>query len=344
MTNFERLEGEEDIAGVSDIALWKMPFSLCITNPRLDDNPIVYVNRNFEKTTGYSREAAIGRNCRFLQGEDTDPNAVRSIRDALSAGTEIKIDLLNYRADGTSFNNRLFLSPLRDEEGEISHFLGIQMVKDETETQNANRVDRLDRSLREIQHRVKNHLQLLLALIRLEAKRAPESQKTLDQLASRVEALNLLYDEFSRGGDGSERVGLGAYVSRVASALNMLDGQRRIIVNIEADPMPSSLDSASIVGLLLSELLTNALQHAFEEDQAGIIEVALTKQGHDAFCLSVTDNGNGLPKGSNWPKEGNLGARIVTDLVRQLAGKLRVTSDDEGTEVVAEFPNQSLQR
>ena len=88
------------------------------------DHPIVDVNPAFERMTGYAPDEAIGRNCRFLQGPETDPRAVDAIRRTLSTGAEGTVTLLNYRRDGTPFANLLHLSPIRDESGRTTHFVG----------------------------------------------------------------------------------------------------------------------------------------------------------------------------------------------------------------------------
>ncbi|NJO55194.1 MAG: PAS domain-containing protein [Rhodospirillales bacterium] len=88
--------------------------------------PIVYVSEEFERQTGYPPNEVLGRNCRFLQGSETDPRAVQAIRSALLAATEITIDMLNYRKDGTPFWNRLRIRPLFDEKGRVKYFVGAQ--------------------------------------------------------------------------------------------------------------------------------------------------------------------------------------------------------------------------
>lgn len=100
--------------------------SVVISDPSRRDNPLIYVSEEFERQTGYPPEDALGRNCRFLQGPDTDPEAVRAIRQALAAETEITTDLLNYRKDGTPFWNRLRIRPLFDERGHCQYFVGAQ--------------------------------------------------------------------------------------------------------------------------------------------------------------------------------------------------------------------------
>ncbi|HEU4492875.1 MAG TPA: PAS domain S-box protein, partial [Rubrobacteraceae bacterium] len=99
---------------------------IVITDPRLPDNPIVYVNPAFEKTTGYSMQEVIGRNCRFLQGEDRDQLALEELRACIREGQECRIVLRNYRKDGTGFWNELYVSPVRDDEGNLTNFVGVQ--------------------------------------------------------------------------------------------------------------------------------------------------------------------------------------------------------------------------
>ncbi|MCL7928722.1 EAL domain-containing protein [Halomonas llamarensis] len=90
------------------------------------DLPIVYVNAAFERITGYSREEAIGRNCRFLQGNDTDPQAVRVLREGIAAECGVHVTLRNYRCNGALFWNDLYVSPVRDESGVVTHYIGVQ--------------------------------------------------------------------------------------------------------------------------------------------------------------------------------------------------------------------------
>ncbi|SEL52073.1 sensor domain-containing protein [Halomonas daqiaonensis] len=91
-----------------------------------EDQPIIYANPAFERLTGYRREEILGRNCRFLQGPDTDPKAVAEVRACIRDCRETRVVLRNYRKDGTSFWNELNISPVPDEEGQVTHFIGVQ--------------------------------------------------------------------------------------------------------------------------------------------------------------------------------------------------------------------------
>lgn len=99
---------------------------ICITNPRLPDNPIVYVNDAFLEMTTYKRHQVVGRNCRFLQRDDRDQLAIENIREAIRTEQPITTILRNYRRDGSIFWNELTVSPVHDENGTLINFVGIQ--------------------------------------------------------------------------------------------------------------------------------------------------------------------------------------------------------------------------
>ena len=97
-----------------------------VTDPSLPDNPIVYATQGFLNLTGYSLDQVLGRNCRFLQGPETDPKAVEKIRRSIEEGSDMSVCLLNYRVDGTTFWNQFFISALRDAAGNITNYVGVQ--------------------------------------------------------------------------------------------------------------------------------------------------------------------------------------------------------------------------
>lgn len=99
---------------------------ILITDATLSDNPIVYASPGFERLTGYSQSDIVGKNCRFLQGPDTDPDAVLVVRNAIRTGRPCRIELLNYTKDGTPFWNELSVTPVRDDNQNLTHFVGVQ--------------------------------------------------------------------------------------------------------------------------------------------------------------------------------------------------------------------------
>uniref|UniRef100_A0A7R9Y9V7 LOV domain-containing protein n=1 Tax=Pinguiococcus pyrenoidosus TaxID=172671 RepID=A0A7R9Y9V7_9STRA len=100
--------------------------SFVVTDPQLPDNPIVYASEGFMTLTGYSQAQVLGRNCRFLQGPDTDPKKVAIIRAGIAAGVDTSVCLLNYKADGTAFWNQFFVAALRDVNRRVVNFVGVQ--------------------------------------------------------------------------------------------------------------------------------------------------------------------------------------------------------------------------
>lgn len=99
---------------------------ITLSDPDQEDNPIVYANEAFELITGYSREEIIGRNCRFLQGEDRDQAGIEKIREAIREEKPLTVTLRNYRKDGTLFHNRFSIRPLFDRQGRLVYYLGLQ--------------------------------------------------------------------------------------------------------------------------------------------------------------------------------------------------------------------------
>lgn len=126
-------------------ALDFLPEGVAISDPSLDDNPIVYVNEAFLRLTGYTREEILMRNCRFMQGPDTDQVELAKLRSAIKNGEPITIELLNYRKDGSSFWNHLTVSPIKNMNGDIVSFVAIQrdvsaihMMREQLATQEAD--------------------------------------------------------------------------------------------------------------------------------------------------------------------------------------------------------------
>ena len=111
---------------LKDRALDVAAEGITIADARLPARPLIYANDGFERLTGYPAREVLGRNCRFLQGPESDPTAVAEIRAAIADERECIVEILNYRRDGSSFWNRLSITPVRDESGVVTHYIGIQ--------------------------------------------------------------------------------------------------------------------------------------------------------------------------------------------------------------------------
>ncbi|MFA8387709.1 MAG: PAS domain-containing protein [Pelagibaca sp.] len=311
--------------------------AMVLTNPRLPDNPIVYVNRAFERLTGYTSEMALGRNCRFLQGSQTEPAAVSELRRGIANREEVSMVLTNVRSNGDPFLNALLISPVIDNNGELVYFVGLQSEV-ETDRQ-AERLKQFETVTAEIQHRVKNHLSMILGLIRMKARNSSAPDEFKD-LSRRVESLQLLYEEMSAAtlerNDG--KIKLGAYLGRVANAIAYLDSRAGVRMNIHVEPLMVDTETAVRIGLILSEVLTNAMQHAFRDQTSGLVELRVMRTDNGGMRAMVTDDGIGLPDGVTWPNSDGLGGRIVQGLCDGLQATLQVTRGAVGTIVTLDVP------
>lgn len=121
----ERKAHEEELK-LKTRAMDEAPVGILITDPGQDDNPIIDANDRFQQLTGYAEDEILGRNCRFLQGENTDPEPVAEMREAIDNREAVTVELRNYRKDGTEFWNRVSISPVEDADGDVTHFVGFQ--------------------------------------------------------------------------------------------------------------------------------------------------------------------------------------------------------------------------
>lgn len=180
--------------------------------------------------------------------------------------------------------------------------------------------------LRELQHRVKNNLQMVTALIRMEARNLPEGEtgERFDRLAGRINSLALLYDLLS--GEGvADGIDLGVYLSKVASSVMEAHAVEGVRLELKVDAWPVSINVAMPTGLVVNELMTNALKHAFVGRDGGTI--TLSSLVDETGCrVVVSDNGIGLPDGKTWPQSGKLGAVIAESLKQNAKASLDVHS------------------
>ncbi|WP_136718468.1 PAS domain S-box protein [Halorientalis salina] len=121
----ERKERETEVTRKTE-AMEKAPMGITLTDPSQSDNPLVYTNEHYCELTGYQESEILGRNCRFMQGLETDPEPVVEIRDAIDNEEPVSTVLRNYRKDGTVFWNHVTIAPIRDENGEVTNFVGFQ--------------------------------------------------------------------------------------------------------------------------------------------------------------------------------------------------------------------------
>ncbi|MCL1629618.1 MULTISPECIES: PAS domain-containing protein [Roseinatronobacter] len=317
----------------------RLSISIVLTDPTQDDNPIVYVNDAFERTTGYSRAVSIGRNCRFLQGEKTDKRDVDRMRAALAARREVSVDIVNYRANGTPFFNRLIIAPIFGEDGEPVFFFGLQKELTEKDHGGDNRIS--GDNLTVVQNLVQRDLAMILTSLREPAiSDEMTTRRELESLPRRLETLQLVYEEMrlTGGADGRGKVDLGTLLGRVSSAIAHDEGRAGIRFVQTAERAEITLDHATRIAMIVSETLHNAFNHAFSLQDEGRIELRVTTLSGGGVRIMVSDDGEGLPAGVAWPSEKHAGGRLVRGLLNGLDATLNVVRGAAGTVVLLDVP------
>lgn len=331
---------------------------MVITDPSQDDNPIVFCNVAFQELTGYAREEIIGRNCRFLQGPDTDAASVALVRQAIQNGHDIDVDLLNYRKDGTTFWNALYMSPVRDKDGVIRFFFASQLnVTERVEAQSViskekelieREVDRRTADLRaaldaktillhEVDHRVKNNLTMIGSLLRLQARTIddPAISAKLDSMLERVDALAVVHRQLYQSQDIAS-FDIGEFAGNLTRDVVGSSGRSDIMLAINADTLLVDAAHASALGLILNEILINAVKHAFADGRAGKLTLQVGEE-NDQGIIRICDDGPGLPATK---RTKSIGMSLITRLARQARAEARWTNTMPGTCVTITFPRR----
>jgi len=356
----DRLETEHGKGDPFAAAVRATRMPMIITNPRLPDNPIVYTNGAFLRMTGYGRDEVVGRNCRFLQGHETDRGAVQLIREAVAANRDISIDLLNYRKDGTPFWNALYLSPVSNEGGEVLYFFAsqldvtdridaqmkIQQEKDHFEAEVAKRTRDLSEALaaqtmlvHEVDHRVKNNLQMISSLLSMQARAItdPAARTAMEETLTRVEALGTVHRRLYQS-NNVERFDVAEFARDLAADLVRGSGRRNIRLHLDLEAVDVPVAKAPPVALVMNEVMTNALKHAFPDERGGRLSVAVVPD-RTHIHIRIADDGVGMP--AEVMEKRSFGKRLIGTLCRQLQASIAWQANDPGTLVSIRLPRET---
>ena len=315
-----------------------VPVAIAVSELR-DPEVIVYANSEFERVSGLGAAELEQKYWDILTGEPIDEpdgvNLVSAILDPENRTHQFKMD-----GSGDPANVELHSNVIENDDGVPTFRLValIDAVPSEPDEENfVARIREKDTQLRELQHRVKNNLQMITALIRMETRNAnPADREGYTRLAGRISSLALLYDTLTASTDNAE-IDLGVYLSQIAAAVMAAHAVEGITLDLRVDTYPVSVNVAMPTGLVVNELLTNSLKHAFGGRDGGTITVHSEVNGNGCE-IRVADDGIGLPPGETWPKRGRLGALIAESLKVNAGAQFSVSSDPlTGTAVTISF-------
>ncbi len=301
---------------------------------------VVFVNAEFERLTGQRPDLLVGGSWDRVPGKAAAGDAAPLAEAVIDEQDYVGVFTLP--RDGQALAVDAWSNIIEDERG-APVFRLVALVENSALSPSAldelhERVREKDTQLQELQHRVKNNLQMITALIRVEA-RAVTDQSTgegFDRLAGRVEALGLLYRALAETGSG-DAVDLGVYLSEIASAVMRAHAVEGIRLDLKVDTWPVSIDVAMPAGLVANELLTNSLKHAFSGREGGTITLHSTAEPRGCRVV-IADDGVGLPEGATWPKPGKLSALIVRSLQQNARAAIDIQSTPgEGVRVTINF-------
>jgi PAS domain S-box-containing protein len=309
-------------------------------NPR---GEIMLVNAKTEQLFGYMREELVGRPLEMLLPERFRSSYLKH-RDGYFAQprqwpTGLGLDLSARRKDGSQFPVEISLSFVKADDGNIA----ISFITDITERKAAeeqirNSLEEKEVLLKEIHHRVKNSLQIVSSLLSLQSGYTREDavSELLVESQNRVKSMALIHEKLYQSTDLTN-IDFADYIRTLSRNLfqSYASSPEAIELRTNVD-VSLGIDHAIPCGLIINELLSNSLKHAFPDDRRGMIDLDFHGKNGE-FALRFRDDGIGLPDNLDFRKTETLGLQLVTTLTEQLSGNIVHTRSDRGTEFEIKF-------
>ena len=332
---FRRAHPDDEFVGASGVlfeqAMAQTRMAICLTDPHAEDQPIIFANRAFRDLTGYSQDEIIGRNCRFLQGPETDPKEVAKIRQALESEDVTVVELLNYRKDGETFWNALHIGPIYNQAGELIYFFGSQWDVSDVRAARAEELYAKEMA-RELSHRMKNMFAVISGIVNITGRmRGVEDEAR--EINRRVQALGRAYettlDEASSGD-----IEIGNAIRAILEPYDLGTGR----LKLKGNGLKVPFAVVSGVGVTLHELAANAEKHGAWSTDEGTVCVDWRAQGENGRDLVVTWIESGGPDASHPDATSGSGNAIIDRLIKHAEGTITREWKPNGLEVTIEFP------
>ncbi|MFB2837028.1 PAS domain S-box protein [Floridanema evergladense] len=469
-------KGIEETLRLRDRAIAASKNGIVIIDAKIPNQPIIYVNSAFEQITGYTAAEVLGKNCRFLQGKESKQPELERLRTAIRQGENCTVILRNYRKDGSLFWNELSISPIYDDNGILTHFLGVQtditerkqseeelrattsrlstlienlqlgiLVKDESdlvvlvnqafcdifnipivpaaligadfsdfattyqhsftnpelfiqrhqeilqfqqvttneeismadgrilerdyapifvqgkykghlwmyrditerkkaESEIRTSLKEKELLLKEIHHRVKNNLQVISSLLKLQSSyiKDEEALVLFTESYNRVRSMALIHEKLYQS-KGLARIDAVDYIRDLTDNLfrSYNVAANFITLNLQVEHIELDIDTAIPCGLIINELVSNALKYAFVDREKGELLISFSCQEESQeITLVISDNGIGLPPDFDITEIESLGLQLVYNLTDQLDGNIEICSE-QGAKFTITFINRS---
>ncbi|HEY0939820.1 MAG TPA: PAS domain S-box protein [Steroidobacter sp.] len=303
---------------------------------------VVLVNDMTEKQFGYTREELLGESVELLMPMNIRQSHA-ALREEFLVAPSARFmgegrELLAQRRDGTQIPVEIALSPVS--------FLGsrytVAAVRDitlrrETEQRLRESLQEKELLLKEIHHRVKNNLQVVASMLALQADQATEqAQAPLEDCRQRVMSMALVHEKLY-GAKDLQRIELGELAREIATMLISEGVGPLIRAEFNVEPIAIDIERAVPASLIMNELMTNSLKHAFKGRSSGLLRVAVRRCGNDEVCIEVADDGVGGVQADSFRTGKTLGMTIVRNLAKQLDARLAVGSGP-GATISITFP------
>jgi two-component sensor histidine kinase len=310
-----------------------LPVAIVISRLVGDKQRIVYANHAFETLTGIATDKTAGKDWSLLDGYCHEEDGERTLGQAILSGEDYLGCFVPCKAnDRTARIDVSTTQVQREGEGETFQLAALVDVsqRDHAIRQEFEKTLRdRDLLLKELQHRVKNSLQIITALIRIEGRNVGDVEKArFNSMAARIEALGILYHALSNA-PAPREIDLGSYLSQLASAVLRSHAEDGIQLNLQVENCPTTVNVAMPVGLVVNEAMTNALKHAFKDRDEGVISLHCLHHD-DGYAVEIADDGTGLPEGETWPQPGKISALIVQSLHENTNAEIEVDSPPGG--------------
>lgn len=303
---------------------------------------IIWVNPAYTRLTGYSLEEMLGQNPRVLKSGHHPPAFYRRLWETILSGQIWYGEVINRRKDGSLYAEEQTITPVWDERGEISHFVAIkQDVTDRkrAELRITSSLKEKEVLLREVYHRVKNNLQVVSSLLNLQAGRIrdPQDAEMFRDSQNRIRSMALIHQKLCQSGDLAE-IDFAEYTRDLVNSLFRSYGvdPQRVGLTIDVKGVRLTLDAGITCGLIINELTSNSIKHAFPNGRKGEIAIVAYLADDHEVHLTIADNGVGLPVGLNFSETDTLGLQLVNILVKQLRGEIDLHRNG-GTEFRVRF-------